>query len=244
MDAEVEDPVLEPNESIVLSNDMVIADLKLLQSLRLIRLEAGRLVIMPSGREALAMPPALFISRLPPMSRAELARADIKLRGREYEACANICGRTLESFLKLAMRQLHPDAAARREDLKSMYGKEFELDQAALGTLVSMVTGVLGVNLKGEHVNSWNRIRSSRGLDARLMHFPSDSREQFAHLLSLCVPLRNHWSHDKTGPALTLSQQVESAHRLLQLTQMAISSYVIATERSALAHESVEALAG
>ncbi|MEN9798797.1 MAG: hypothetical protein RL653_2493 [Pseudomonadota bacterium] len=223
--AAVDDGV-ETDEAIVASNDALLMSLKLLIKTGLLRLDSGRLRVTIEGREAVAMPPSLAISRLPAHIRAELARADLKFYARDYEGSAAICGNALEAFLKSAIRQLHPDAGRRRKLLQLM--EVPDLEKATLGPLAAATATYLGVlsHLGAEESEKRRRWVASSGFDPKPSEgFAKDRRQSFARLLQVCVELRNEWLHHNPEFRGNLSRQVEDAYRLLHLSRITVSSF-------------------
>lgn len=186
------------------SNEEFIAKMALLLTLGLVHIDGSRLRLTSLGHEQLTLPETAFISNLPGPTRATLARAELKLRAGEPRACANLCGASLESFLKATIRGFLPDEELRRNTLTA-----WEIR----GSLTSMSLGGL-VRALGKTILGKNGAETS--------HVPLETRREIHRLFEMCNERRKRWSHDSIEQrGLSPADEYVVAEELLHLSRMA-----------------------
>ena len=213
------------NEDAVQANVILAQLLKDSMNWGLLCLRNGRLRLTGTGMDALALPSALFVSNIPAETRIDLARADLKFHGQDYEGCAIICGNSMEAFLRVVVQSLHPGAGLQGFVKKSGSKK---WDQLGLGDLLWVASAHLGINehLTAKEVDRRSANLLSTGFDVTEVWDPTteERRKTFCRLVDMVNQGRKKWAHEKRAFA-THHEEVESIYRLLNLTRIAISSY-------------------
>lgn len=212
------DEAVKANPDIRRENQRILANLKILLSLGYIRWAGDSFRLTLTGLEAVELPAILFVSNLPAAARIGLANAEKKLYSSEYHACAVICARTLEAFLKQILVAIHPQDKKRIRHVNEIVGTS--LDDAALGTLSRVLESYLG-----EHERKSRDRLLSLGVDKK--YIGTDMGRRLCRILEYCCHLRNLWTHDRSdqGGIFPTTSEIESALHLLHLSRIFVSVF-------------------